>query len=99
MLRPDARRFASLPPEFGPQWPFFLIEQNPLSRFIGQMRSAFSPLLAILAFVGRIFAADITPNAAAKHAGETVGVKGAAVEVFLSKGGNACLSFGAAFPN
>jgi len=79
-------------------WLFFLIERNPLSRFIGQMRSAFPPLLAIFAFVGRIFAADITPNAAAKHAGETVGVKGAAVEVFLSKDGNACRSFCAAFP-
>ena len=62
------------------------------------MRSAFPPLLAIFAFVGRIFAANITPNAAAKHAGETVGVKGAAVEVFLSKDGNACRSFCAAFP-
>ena len=62
------------------------------------MRSAFPPLLAILAFLGRIFAADITTNAAAKHVGETVGVKGSAVEVFLGKGGNACLSIGAAFP-
>jgi hypothetical protein len=62
------------------------------------MRSAFSPLLAILAFVGRIFAADITTKDAAKHEGETIGVKGTPGEVFLSKGGNACLSFGAAFP-
>ena len=86
------------PPEFDPQWLFFLIEQNPLSRFIGQMRSAFPRLLAVLPFVGRIFAADITPNAAAKRVGEAVGGKGTAVEVFLGKGGNACRSFCAAFP-
>jgi hypothetical protein len=55
-------------------------------------------MLAILAFVGRIFAADITTNHAAKQVGETVGVKGTAVEVFLSKGGNAYRSFCAAFP-
>ena len=62
------------------------------------MRSAFPPLLAILAFVGRIFTADIITNDAAKPVGETAGVKGTAVEVFLSKGGNAYLSFCAAFP-
>jgi hypothetical protein len=44
-------------------------------------------------------AADITPDEAAKHVGETVSVKGMVVEVFLSKGGNAYLNFGAAFPN
>ena len=54
------------------------------------MRSAFSPLLAILA--------DITTNDAAKYVGKTVGVKGTAVEVFLSKGGNAYLNFFAAVP-
>jgi DNA/RNA endonuclease YhcR with UshA esterase domain len=63
------------------------------------MRASFFFLLFCLLTAGNLLAEDITPDDAAKHVGEVVTVRGTVVQVFLSKGGNAYLNFGAAFPN
>ena len=64
------------------------------------MRASFLSLLLCLATAGRLFAdVVVSPADAAKHVGEKVTVQGTVVQVFLSKGGNAFLNFGAAFPN
>jgi len=63
------------------------------------MRALLLSLLLCLATAGALFAGDIAPEDAAKHVGEKVTVRGIVVEVYVSKGGNAYLNFGAAFPN
>jgi DNA/RNA endonuclease YhcR with UshA esterase domain len=63
------------------------------------MRASFLSLLFCFLSVGTLIAADITPDVAVKHVGEVVTVRGTVAQVFLSKGGNAYLNFGAAYPN
>jgi len=63
------------------------------------MRASVLSLLLCIATAGSLFAADITPEEAAKHVGEKVTVRGTVFQVFVSKSKNVYLNFGAKFPN
>jgi hypothetical protein len=63
------------------------------------MRASILRVLLCLATAGSLFAGDITPEEAGKHIGEKVTVRGMVFQIFVSKGKNVYLNFGAKYPN
>jgi hypothetical protein len=64
-----------------------------------RMRTFFLPLVAFLTLAGGVFAADITPDDAKNHAGDTATVRGTVVQVVVARTGNVFVNFGGEYPN
>ena len=63
------------------------------------MRKFLLPLVAFVALTGAVFAADITPDEAKNHVGDTVTVRGTVVQVVVARTGNVFVNFGGEYPN
>ena len=63
------------------------------------MRKFLIPLVAILSLAGAAFAADVTPDDAKSHAGDTVTVRGTVTQVIVARTGNVFVNFGGEYPN
>jgi hypothetical protein len=63
------------------------------------MRKFLLSFVAFLSLAGAAFAADIAPDDAKSHAGDTVTVRGAVAQVIVAKTGNVFVNFGGEYPN
>jgi len=55
--------------------------------------------MAFLSLTGSVFAADIKPDEAKDHAGDTVTVRGTVTQVVVARTGNVFVNFGGENPN
>jgi hypothetical protein len=63
------------------------------------MRKFLLPLVACLALAAAAFAADVAPDEAKNHVGDTVTVRGVVVQVVVGRTGNVFVNFGGENPN
>jgi len=63
------------------------------------MRKFLLPLVAFVALARVVAAADLTPDEAKDHAGDTVTVRGTVVQVIVARTGNVFVNFGGEYPN
>jgi len=63
------------------------------------MRKYLFPLVAFLALAGAAFAADLAPEEAKDHAGDSVTVRGTVLQVIVARTGNVFVNFGGEYPN